>query len=61
MGVLSREAMRVTVTVGFRMGASGSHEPGSIRLIAASGGIERAIVQSFDRTGRPYVTEGRAT
>lgn len=55
MGVLSQEAMRVTVTVGFRMGASGRHEPGSIRLITASGGDERAIAQSFEAARRAII------
>lgn len=55
LGVLSEEAMRVTVTVGFHMSASGRHEQGTIRLISASGGDERAIAQSFEAAQRAII------
>lgn len=55
LGVLSSDAQRITVTVGFGMSSDGRHERGSIRLIDASGGNEALTEQAFDAARRAII------
>ncbi len=55
IGVLSREALRVAVTVGFSLTDTGRHEQGSIRLISATGGDDQAAAQAFETARRAII------
>ncbi len=55
IGVLSKGAQAVTVTVGFSMTPEARHEQGSIRLVRALGGSETAIQQAFEAARRAII------
>lgn len=55
VGALSTDALMVTVTVAFSMTPSAMPEPGTIRVVSASGGSEAAVAQAFETARRAII------
>lgn len=58
VGILSSEALRTKVTVGVRMTREAKPEPGSIRMISASGGSDQAVQKIYEAARRAILRCG---